>query len=59
LSSRPERSVVEGPAVLPAWYRKPFHPAWVGKAGGQLYWKTHARPEIRVREMAKKCALAH
>ena len=26
-----ERSVVEGPAVLPAWYRKPFHPPAVGE----------------------------
>jgi hypothetical protein len=44
---------VEGPAVsLP---RSPFHPPWVGKAGGQLYGEPHtwslpafAKWEIRV-----------
>ena len=40
LSSRPERSEVEGPAVLPGIESR-FIPLGVGKAGGQLYGKAH------------------
>jgi hypothetical protein len=41
LSSRPKRSEVEGPAVLPAWYPTRFIHPRVGKAGGQLHGKPH------------------